>query len=99
MHWNLMRPLKCPPPRSNNRHDNLKPQSLQTKSRRRRLVRVFFTIVAAAFVLFIVLLHVLAAMFSLHDRNMAPYASHVFTNSFNQTIRYYELKQTNTEWN
>jgi pimeloyl-ACP methyl ester carboxylesterase len=74
--------------------------SSKTKtSRWRRVVRIFLTTLAVACVFLLVLLHGLAALFSLHDRNMRPYASHVLTDSSGHTIHYYELRQTNAEWN
>ena len=50
-------------------------------------------------VLPVVLLHVASFLFSLHDRSMKPFASRVVTDSFGHTLRYYELKQPNVEWN
>jgi pimeloyl-ACP methyl ester carboxylesterase len=50
-------------------------------------------------VLPVVLLHVASFVFSLHDRGMKPFASRVVTDSFGQTLRGYELKQSDAEWN
>lgn len=51
------------------------------------------------FILLIAFLHVLAAMFSLHDRDMRQFAAHSFTNATGDTIHYYDLQVTNAEWN
>ena len=50
-------------------------------------------------VLPVVLLHVASFLFSLHDRSMKPFASRVVTDSFGHTLRCYELKQPDAEWN
>jgi len=50
-------------------------------------------------VLPVVLLHVASFLFSLHDRSMRPFASRVVTDSFGHTLRCYELKQPDAEWN
>jgi pimeloyl-ACP methyl ester carboxylesterase len=50
-------------------------------------------------VLPVVLLHVASFLFSLHDRSMKPFASRVLTDSFGHTLRCYELKQPDAEWN
>src|SRR5882724_8384629 len=49
-------------------------------------------------VLPVVLLHVASFLFSLHDRSMKPFASRVVTDSFGHTLRCYELKQPDAEW-
>src|ERR1043166_6771076 len=49
-------------------------------------------------VLPIVMLHVASFLFSLHDRSMKPFASRVVTDSFGHTLRCYELKQPDAEW-
>jgi len=49
-------------------------------------------------VLPVVLLHVASFVFSLHDRSMKPFASRVVTDSFGHTLRCYELKQPDAEW-
>jgi pimeloyl-ACP methyl ester carboxylesterase len=46
----------------------------------------------------VVLLHVASFLFSLHDRSMKPFASRVVTDSFGHTLRCYELKQPDAEW-
>jgi len=50
-------------------------------------------------VLPVVMLHVASFLFSLHDRSMKPFASRVVTDSFGHTLRCYELKQPDAEWN
>jgi pimeloyl-ACP methyl ester carboxylesterase len=47
----------------------------------------------------IVLLHVVSFIFSLHDRSMKAFASRVVVDSFGHTLRCYELKQPDAEWN
>ncbi len=65
-------------------------------SRRQRIVCVS----AAVILLFpLALVHAIAGLFSLHDRVMKPYASHVITDGTGHTIRYYELDQSNADWN
>jgi pimeloyl-ACP methyl ester carboxylesterase len=49
-------------------------------------------------VLPVVLLHVASFVFSLHDRSMKPFSSRVVTDSFGHTLRCYELKQPDAEW-
>ena len=49
-------------------------------------------------VLPVVLLHVASFAFSLHDRSMKPFTSRVVTDSFGHTLRCYELKQPDAEW-
>jgi len=52
-----------------------------------------------ALVLPVVSLHVVSLLFSLHDRSMRSFASRVVTDSFGHTLRCYELKQHDAEWN
>ena len=52
-----------------------------------------------ALVLPVVLLHVVSFLFSQHDRSLRPFASRVVTDSFGHTLRCYELKQHDAEWN
>jgi pimeloyl-ACP methyl ester carboxylesterase len=54
---------------------------------------------AVLLVLPVVLLHVASFVFSLHDRSMKSFSSRVVTNSFGHTLRCYELKQPDAEWN
>ncbi len=49
-------------------------------------------------VLPVVWLYVASFLFSLHDRSMTPFASRVVTDSFGHTLRCYELKQPDAEW-
>jgi pimeloyl-ACP methyl ester carboxylesterase len=53
---------------------------------------------AVLLVLPVVLLHVASFLFSLHDRSMKPFSSRVVTDSFGHTLRCYELKQPDAEW-
>ncbi len=46
----------------------------------------------------VVLLHVASLLFSLHDRSTKPFSSRVTTDSFGHTLRCYELKQPDAEW-
>jgi pimeloyl-ACP methyl ester carboxylesterase len=49
-------------------------------------------------VLPVVLLHIASLLFSLHDRSMKSFASKVLTDSLGHTLRCYELKQADAEW-
>jgi len=49
--------------------------------------------------LLVVLLHIASFLFSLHDRKMRPFSSKIVADSLGHELRYYELKQTNAEWN
>ena len=68
-------------------------------SRQRRIARILRASVAVLLVLLIILLHVASFVFSLHDRRMKQFASKVVTDSFGHTLRCYELKQPEAEWN
>jgi len=68
-------------------------------SRRQRIVRILLVSGAVLPVSPVVLLHVVSFLFSLHDRTMKPFASRVVTDSPGHTLRYYELKQRDAEWN
>jgi pimeloyl-ACP methyl ester carboxylesterase len=65
----------------------------------RRVAIIILASFAVLFILLIVALHILAFLFSRHDRNMRQFASHSFNDSAGHTIFYYELPQTNAEWN
>lgn len=71
----------------------------KTKPNRRRIARILFRIIAGLFVVFVLLLHGVSFLFSLHDRSMRPYPSKVATDSLGHTLRYYELTQADAEWN
>ena len=47
----------------------------------------------------VVFLHVVSFLFSLHDSSMRSFASRVVTDSFGHTLRCYELKEPDAEWN
>lgn len=47
----------------------------------------------------IALLHIVSLLFSLHDRNMKAYPSKIASNPSGRKLHYYELQQTNAEWN
>ena len=53
---------------------------------------------AVVLVLTVVMLHVASFVFSLHDRSMKSFVSRVVTDSFGHTLRCYELKQPDAEW-
>ena len=60
---------------------------------------MFLASLALLFLLLVVLLHVASLLFSLHDRSMEGDASKVKVDSFGHKLHYYELDQTNAEWN
>ena len=66
--------------------------------RRRRLPRILLANVAVVLVSPIVLLHILSFLFSSHDRSMKPLALRIVTDSSGHTLRCYELKHSDAEW-
>jgi len=66
---------------------------------RYRLAKILLVSLVVLFCLLIGLLHVLSHLFSLHDRAMKAYPSKFVTDSSGRVIHYYELEQTNAEWN
>src|SRR5438105_14215767 len=66
--------------------------------RRRRLPRILLANVALVLVSPIVLLHIVSFLFSSHDWNMKPFASRIVTDSSGHTLRCYELKESDAEW-
>ena len=60
---------------------------------------MFLACLVLLFLLLVVLLHVASFLFSLHDRSMKGYVSKVKVDFSGRRLHYYELDQTNVEWN
>src|SRR6266568_2082170 len=66
---------------------------------RKRIRRILCIIAVALMALPILLLHFFSFLFSLHNRSLKPFASRVMADSFGHTLRCYELKHPDAEWN
>ena len=75
------------------------PRQPKSQPLQRRFVRIIFASLAVLLALPVLLLHLASFLFSLHDRSMKPFASRIVSDSFGHTLRCYELKQPDAEWN
>ncbi len=69
------------------------------KLNRKRVARLLFKTLAGLLIVLVLSLHGVSFLFSLHDRSMRPYTSKVLTDSYGHKVRYYELTQSDAEWN
>ncbi|HEX3797666.1 MAG TPA: alpha/beta hydrolase [Verrucomicrobiae bacterium] len=69
------------------------------RKRRRWWLIILVVVVIGLFTLAMSYLHLLIFLYSLNDHAMTNFPAYTVKDSYGHTIRYFELKQTNAEWN